>query len=99
MAMHPGDATHSWMNPAGIAFRTAGWYLDFHALRHQFPSTLARSGVHPKVAQKLARLSTITLTMDRYRHLDLAELGDALQRLPGLAAAEAQAAPAAWRVK
>ena len=41
-------------------------YPYFHALRHTFITNLARSGVHPKTAQSLARHSTITLTMDRY---------------------------------
>jgi integrase len=38
--------------------------VDFHALRHTFITSLAKSGVHPKTAQMLARHSTITLTMD-----------------------------------
>jgi len=80
------------LGAAGIAYRDASGVFDFHALRHQFLSALARSGVHPKAAQKLARHSTITLTMDRYSHLDLAELGDALKLVPP--AAE----PAAERV-
>ncbi len=36
-------------------------------------------------AQTLARHSTITLTMDRYTHLALADLTSALDRLPALA--------------
>jgi integrase len=70
------------LDVAEIAYRDASGVFDFHALRHQFLSALARSGVHPKAAQKLARHSTITLTMDRYSHLDLAELGDALKLVP-----------------
>jgi len=46
----------------------SGRYADFHGLRHTFISNLANGGVHPKVAQALARHSTITLTMDRYTH-------------------------------
>ncbi|MGA2500924.1 MAG: tyrosine-type recombinase/integrase, partial [Tepidisphaeraceae bacterium] len=41
---------------------------DFHALRHTFISNLVAGGVHPKTAQRLARHSVITLTMDRYCH-------------------------------
>ena len=37
---------------------------DFHALRHSFMAARA-TGVASKVAQSLARRSTITLTLDR----------------------------------
>jgi integrase/recombinase XerD len=70
---------------AGIAYRDdAGRVVDFHALRHTFITALARGGVHPKVAQSLARHSTITLTMDRYSHTVMGELSDALATLPDL---------------
>lgn len=59
--------------------------FDFHALRHQFISNLARGGAHPKEAQALARHSTITLTMDRYTHLGIMDLTAALERLPAIA--------------
>lgn len=63
----------------GIAFRDdANEVVDFHALRHTFITNLARGKVHPKIAQALARHSTITLTMDRYTHTDLGEQADAL---------------------
>lgn len=56
---------------AGIDSRDAkGRVLDFHALRHSFISGLVMSGVNPKVAQSLARHSTIALTLDRYTHLE-----------------------------
>ena len=45
---------------AKIAARDlAGRVADFHALRHTFITNLAAGGVHPKVAQTLARHSTI----------------------------------------
>jgi len=47
-------------------------------------SSLAASGVHPKVAQVLARHSTITLTMDHHTHLDVMDLVEALEKLPAL---------------
>ena len=56
--------------------------VDFHALRHTFITCLARGGVHPKVAQTLARHSTITLTMDRYSHMGLLDQAAALEALP-----------------
>jgi len=62
----------------------AGRVADFHALRHTFISNLAAGGVHPKTAQRLARHSTITLTMDRYTHLRREDLAGALTVLPDL---------------
>lgn len=48
---------------------------------------MARAGVTPKVAQTLARHSTITLTMDRYAHVALADQTAALDALPSIEAA------------
>jgi len=70
---------------AGILYQDeSGCFADFHSLRHSYISNLARSGVHPKVAQSLARHSTITLTMDRYTHMRLEDQSEALKRLPNL---------------
>ena len=70
---------------AGIAYRNDdGLYADFHGLRHTFVTNLANGGVHPKVAQALARHSTITLTKDRYSHTLIGEQADALDLLPDL---------------
>lgn len=63
---------------------TAGQVADFHALRHTFISNLARGGVHPKLAQDLARHCDINLTMSRYSHTVLGEQSDALAALPDL---------------
>lgn len=52
--------------------------LDFHCLRVSFITNLARSGVHPKVAQELARHSDINLTMKYYTKLKRDELAAAL---------------------
>jgi len=70
---------------AGIPFEDGtGRVFDFHALRHQFISNLAAAGVHPKIAQLLARHSTITLTLDRYTHVGLMDQTAALDQLPQL---------------
>ena len=61
--------------------------FDFHALRHQYISSLAAARVHPKIAQTLARHSTIDLTMNRYTHLLHTDLTAALETVPGPAAA------------
>ncbi len=59
--------------------------LDFHALRTSFITSLARSGVHPSVAQRLARHSTITLTMNTYTKIGTDELlREAVERLPDI---------------
>lgn len=58
--------------------------IDFHALRTSFITSLARSGVHPAIAQRLARHSTITLTMNTYTKLDDDDLRDAVNRLPNI---------------
>jgi integrase len=80
---------------AGIAYRSeAGRVADFHGLRHTFISNLARGGVHPKLAQQLARHSTITLTMDRYSHTLLGDLRGALAALPDLSGPAREAARA-----
>lgn len=62
----------------------AGQIVDFHSLRHGFITQLVMANVPPKVAQALARHSTITLTMDRYTHLGMEDLVEAVERLPGM---------------
>lgn len=65
-----------------LKYRTKAGVVDFHALRHTFITNLARGGVHPKVAQDLARHCDINLTMSRYSHTELAERAEALAKLP-----------------
>ena len=62
-----------------------GRCLDFHALRHSFISALVAAGVAPAVAMRLARHSTIALTIDRYTHVNQSEsvAGIGKLRLPG----------------
>ena len=73
------------LEAAGIPYRDeAGKVADFHSLRHTFISNLSKSGVSPKVAQSLARHSTIGLTMDTYTHLSLYDERAALDKLPVL---------------
>jgi integrase len=70
---------------AGLSYEDEdGRAFDFHALRGQFITTLALNGVHPKVAQVLARHSTITLTMDYYTRLEVRDVAGALDKLPVL---------------
>ena len=73
------------LDRVGIKYQDeAGRVADFQSLRHTFITNLARGGVHPKIAQQLARHSTITLTMDRYTHAVLGEIADGLDALPDL---------------
>lgn len=73
------------LETAGLPYRDGqGCVLDFHGLRHTFLTHLAESGVHPKVAQVLARHSTITLTMDRYTHMRAVDVAGDLDKLPPL---------------
>ena len=70
---------------ANIPYRDdAGRVVDFHALRHTFISSLAASGVNPKVAQTLARHSDIRLTLDRYAHVFSEQQIEAINNLPDL---------------
>jgi integrase len=61
-----------------------GRTFDFHATRHSYITLLAKSGVHPKTAQDLARHSSIDLTMNHYTHLRLCDRASALEELPSL---------------
>ena len=60
---------------------SAGLFADFHANRHTFISNLAKADVHPKMAQTLARHSTINLTMNTYTHVNMEEKSLAVGRL------------------
>jgi integrase len=73
------------LEAAGIPYADeVGRVFDFHGTRHTFISRLAEGGVHPKMAQTLARHSTITLTMDFYTHLGVHDQTAALEKLPPL---------------
>jgi integrase len=61
-----------------------GSSADFHSLRHGFITYLVTANVPPKVAQMLARHSTMTLTMERYTHLEIVDLVDGLKRLSAM---------------
>jgi hypothetical protein len=87
--MPPSDKTAKMLradlDAAGIPYRDeSGRVADFHSLRHAYITALAKGGVHPKLAQALARHSTITVTMDRYTHTLIGEQADALDALPDL---------------
>jgi integrase len=67
---------------AKIPYRTPGGVFDFHALRVQFITDLARSGVSLQAAQRLARHSDPRLTSTIYTRLGQADLAGELEKLP-----------------
>ena len=81
-----GDMIPRDLAAAEIEYETHDGVADFHALRHGYLTRLARSGVHPKTMQDLARHSTVTLTLDRYSHLSLVDLSAGLDALDAPAA-------------
>ena len=67
---------------AGLPYADGlGRDFDFHALRGQFVTGLARAGVHPAEAQRLARHSDVRLTMNRYTRTTHREMAAAVGRL------------------
>ena len=79
---------------ASIPYETSEGVFDFHALRGQFATALARAGVPLTDAQKLLRHSSPLLTANFYTHLSTAELAAQLGKLPALpVAGEAAAQP------
>jgi len=64
-----------------IPYVIGGKFADFHSLRHTFITNLALAEVHPAKAQRLARHSTIALTMNVYTSLNIEDLRDDLGRI------------------
>lgn len=61
-----------------------GRVVDFHGQRTTFITALARAGVSPASAQKLARHSDINLTMGTYTRLQVTDLAGAVGKLAEL---------------
>ena len=66
---------------AGIPHETPDGVYDFHALRSQCGTDLARAGVPLTVAQKILGHSTPELTAKLYSRHGLADLADAVSRV------------------
>jgi len=78
----PGKVFSRDLKRAGIAIRDdQDRVLDFHSLRYTFITSLARAGVHPGKAQRLARHSDINLTMGVYTQLDVDDLRGAVDSI------------------
>ena len=73
-----------------------GRVVDFHALRTTFISWLGMTGVHPRMAQALARHASIETTLGTYTDLRLFDSKGAVANLPlpGTAREESSAASA-----
>lgn len=82
---HTAEMIRRDLAAAGIPYETDSGVIDFHALRHSFVTSLARSNAPVKVIQSLARHSTPVLTLGTYAHVGLADQTAALDALPGLA--------------
>ncbi len=75
---------------AGIPYTDdTGKDFDFHALRHQFITGLARAGVSLKSAQELARHSKPELTANIYTHLSLKDTAADVEKLGAIPNGEA----------
>ncbi len=72
------------LEAAGVSYTNEDGQADFHALRHTFLSRLGRSGCPTKVMQRLVRHSTVEVTIGRYTHASLYDLGAAVANLPKL---------------
>ncbi len=84
------------LEAAGVAYRDASSRVaDFHSLRVTFCTALARSGTHPKVAQDLARHTSLDLTMKHYTHVLSGDLSEAVESLPAPPADDPAAGEAA----
>ena len=86
----PGNwQAHGWaadmlardLTDAGIEPTNNEGQYDFHALRSQYGTDLARADVPIQVAQQLMRHSTPALTAKHYTRLNLVDLGAAANRL------------------
>jgi len=82
--VQPSKMIQKDLEAAGISYKTFDGQADFHSLRHTFITNLVNAGVQPNVVMKLARHSTITLTMDYYTHTLRESEDAAIEKLPDL---------------
>jgi integrase len=69
------------------ALHKLGRVFDFHALRGQCATLLARRRVHPKIAQVILRHSDVNLTLNLYTRTDQAQKASAVTDLSALLSA------------
>jgi integrase/recombinase XerD len=88
------DQTKREQSPV-LLYETEEGFADFHALRHTFLSQLSRAGAPAKVMQKMARHSTIAMTLERYTHANQSDLYSAVRKLPEISGNAVQTNPSA----
>ena len=76
------------LEQAGIPYTNERGDFDFHALRHQFITSLARAGVSLRSAQELARHSKPELTANVYTHLSVRDTVRDVEKLPAVPGAD-----------
>ncbi len=76
-----GELVRKDLAAAELPYETEDGFADFHALRTLFITSLYRAGVHPKLAQVLARHSDVRLTLGVYTKVSQGELVDAVGKL------------------
>jgi hypothetical protein len=69
---------------ANVPYKTDEGQADFNALRHTYLPRLGRSGASPKAMQRLARHTTVELTLRKDTHANLYDLASAVDGLPPL---------------
>jgi site-specific recombinase XerC len=79
---HAAAMLRADLTAAKIPYAERGRVFDFHSLRCQFITGLARSGAGLVETQKLARHSDPRLTASTYSHLELRDLAGAAEKLP-----------------
>jgi integrase len=85
LTVNTADVLKKDLAEAGIPYEDElGRVFDFHSLRGQCATLLARRGVHPKIAQTIMRHSDINLTMNVYTLTDRAQKASAVTSLSDL---------------
>lgn len=80
-----GEMLQADLADAGLPYvDEAGRQFDFHSLRHQTGSMLARYGVHPADAMQHMRHSSMDLTLKFYTHLRRGGQVETAAKLPDL---------------
>jgi integrase len=91
ITVNTADVLKKDLAEAGIPYEDElGRVFDFHSLRGQCATLLAKRGVHPKIAQSILRHSDINLTMNVYTRTDQAQKTSAVTGLSDLFAAKDQ---------
>jgi len=80
--LHWAEMLRVDLKSAKIQEKTEEGVVDFHALRVTYITNLARSDIHPKTAQILARHGDVQLTVRVCTKLGKSEVADAPRVMP-----------------